>query len=140
MNGFFQYFSIFYNCDMFKSIQNFIISPIAFFGVICCYTPILICIFVNLVCLAVYLVCCCPPLAILTSALPCLRSSDYGVFNFTEKINQRADPSDHGHVTMWYEIGWVRAFFICCALTCFGFFPGVFFATFVAVNHLMGFY
>jgi hypothetical protein len=54
---------------------------------------------------------------------------------FLEKPPQiRADLSSQGHVNVWYEIGWVRAFFIC-VLTCFGFFPGVIFAAFVASFH-----
>jgi hypothetical protein len=140
MEGFFQRFGKFYRCKIFDSLENFIISSIAFFSVICCFAPIFIFIFVVLVSVGVCLVCYCPPLAILTSALPCLRSKDYGVFQFIEKKPlQTADPSAQGHVTVWHEIGWVRAFFLCCVLTCFGFFPGVFFAAFVAGYHLLRF-
>jgi uncharacterized membrane protein YqaE (UPF0057 family) len=140
IEGIFRRFRKFHSCK-FDSFENFIINPIAFFSVLCCFAPIFIFIFFALISLAVCLVCYCPPLAILTSALPCLRSKDYGVFQFIEKKpRQTADPSFQGHLGAWHEIGWVRAFFICCVLTCFGFFPGVLFAASVSIYHLLRFW
>jgi uncharacterized membrane protein YqaE (UPF0057 family) len=40
---------------------------------------------------------------------------------------------------MWYELGWVRAFVLCCILTLFGWFPGVAFATYIACRHFIRF-
>jgi uncharacterized membrane protein YqaE (UPF0057 family) len=120
IEGIFRRFRKFHSCQ-FDSFENFIISSIAFFSVLCCLV--------------------CPPLAILTSVLPCLRSKDYGVFQFIEKKpRQTADPSFQGHLGVLHEIGWVRAFFICCVLTCFGFFPGVLFAASVSIYHLLRFW
>jgi hypothetical protein len=88
-------------------------------------------------CLATFLVCYFPPLAVLNLALPCYKSEILEVFTFFEKDpEQRADSFSGGHVTVWYEIGWMRAFLLCCILTCFGFFPGVFFAAFVTGLYL----
>jgi hypothetical protein len=138
MDTFLNYFEKCYHCETFKDCQNFILSPIAFLCVVCCFAPILLCIFVNLIIGAIFLVFYCPPLAILTSAMPCLRSRESEVYFFLEKEpEERADPSSQGHVTLWHEIGWVRAFFLCCLLTCFGFFPGVFFAGSVAIHHVL---
>jgi hypothetical protein len=122
---------------MFDSFQNFLFGSLGCFTMFCLILPIGLWILVILVITALQLIFYCPPFAILTSALPFLRAKDYGVYNFLEKSPQtRADPSIQGHVTLWYEIGWVRAFFICCILTCFGFFPGVIFAAFMAGYHV----
>jgi uncharacterized membrane protein YqaE (UPF0057 family) len=40
---------------------------------------------------------------------------------------------------MWHELGWVRAFALCCILTLFGWFPGVAFATYIACRHFIRF-
>jgi hypothetical protein len=132
-----QCFDILFDCEMFESFQNFLLGSIGCFTMFCLILPIGIWTLVFLASIALQLICYCPPLAILTSALPCLRAKDYGVYSFFEKAPQtRADPSVQGHVNVWHEIGWVRAFFLCCVLTCFGFFPGVIFAAFVAGFHL----
>jgi len=47
-----------------------------------------------------------PPMAIFVSALPCLQSKEYEVFESFEIVQVRADPSETGHVHFWYEIGW----------------------------------
>jgi hypothetical protein len=67
-----------------------------------------------------------------------LRANEYGVYKFLEKSSEnRADPTSQGHVTLWYEIGWIRAFLICCLLTLFGFLPGVLFAAGIGCHHLL---
>jgi hypothetical protein len=138
MDGIFHYFGKCHHCEMFKSIPNFILSPISCCFLICCIFPLLICVLVGLVCGAVGLVFYCPPFAILVSAMPCLRSKESQVYeSFDIDPGQRADSSNQGHVTLWYEINWVRAFLICCILTCFGFFPGIFFAGSIAILHII---
>jgi hypothetical protein len=126
---------------MFESFPNFLAGLCAVCFLFCWFFPVALCILVVLVSFALQLIFFCPPLAILTSAMPCLRSKDYGVFSFLDKDpQQRADPSFQGHVGAWHEIGWVRAFLICCVLTCFGFFPGVLFAASMSMYHLLRFW
>ena len=110
----------------------------AFSLVCCCILPLALCSFVVLVSIAVNLVLFCPPLAVIVSALPCLRSKEYHVFQHFEKSPEsRADPSQQGHVTKWYEVGWIRALIICTILTCFGFFPGVILAAYIGIYHVI---
>eukprot|EP01080_Neovahlkampfia_damariscottae_P004794 gene4794-8380_t len=103
----------------------------------CCMTPIAISLFFFLVSIPINLVLFCPPLTVLLSALPCLRSDRYDVYEYFESKQNRADPSEQGHVHFWHEKGYVRAFLICCLLTLFGFLPGVIFACIIAINHFI---
>eukprot|EP01080_Neovahlkampfia_damariscottae_P007595 gene7595-11918_t len=128
-------------CDCDFELQNFPWICLSLCLVGCCILPIVLISFIFLISLAIYLVLCCPPLAIIVSALPCLRSKNYEVFSqFESKPENRADPSQQGHVTKWYEIGWIRALILCCFLTMFGFFPGVIFASYIGIYHVIRFW
>jgi hypothetical protein len=65
----------------------------------CCMTPIALLLLVILLSIPFYLICFCPPLLIVLSALPCLRSERSGVYDFLDGSNKnRADPAEAGHV------------------------------------------
>jgi uncharacterized membrane protein YqaE (UPF0057 family) len=131
-------FGVVFNCQFFESFTSFIAGLCGTCILICWFFPVAFCLLVFLLSLALQLVFYCPPLAILTSAMPCMRARESHVYDFFEKQpQQRADPSIQGHVTVWHEIGWLRAFFLCCLLTCFGFFPGVIFAVSIAILHIL---
>jgi hypothetical protein len=126
------YFNLLLQGRMFESFQNFFLAFAGGVILFCFFLPALFCFFFIVVCVALLMIFYCPPLAILTLALPCMKSEEYKTFQLVEK------PSAKVHWgSSWYEIGWVRAFIICCILTCCGFFPGVFFAAVVASFHVL---
>eukprot|EP01080_Neovahlkampfia_damariscottae_P009200 gene9200-1286_t len=119
-------------CDEPTNPKNF--CPTSIF--VCCCLPLFCEVISCMSCIACWLVWFLPPGAIFVSALPCLQSKEMKVFSqFESDPQDRADPSEKGHVHFWHEKGWVRALLICCLLTLFGFVPGVIFANYIAFRH-----
>jgi hypothetical protein len=86
-------------CDCDCGILNCFHASFSAYICCCCMTPIALLLLVILLSIPFYLICFCPPLLIVLSALPCLRSERSGVYDFLDGSNKnRADPAEVGHV------------------------------------------
>jgi hypothetical protein len=83
------------------------------------------------------LMCCFPPGAILIQKK--LKPDKWSLFNFTGGNNQRADPSNNGHKTLFGEKSWEKVVLISVVLTFFGVIPGILFAFFSVYRHFFAF-
>jgi hypothetical protein len=86
-------------CDLDCGILNCMHASFSAYVCFCCMTPFALLFFFILISIPFYLICFCPPLLIILSALPCLRSEKYGVYDFLDgTLKTRADPAEVGHV------------------------------------------
>ena len=130
----------FCDCGNSYSFKDYLQSFVASCFCCCCMFPVALGLFLFCISIPCCFILFAPPFTILFSALPFLKANKMGLYKKYQSSNayERADPSEQGHEYMWYEIGWVRAFILCCFLTLFGWFPGVAFASYIIFKFLIG--
>jgi hypothetical protein len=97
------------NGSLLEGFQTQFSLPVAHALCSCCICyywmfPIALCLFLFLLQLPLCLIVIAPPLTIILSAFPCLRSNEYKVFENFDPSKERADPSELGLILNLIEL------------------------------------